>query len=286
MSDLVVKPLSPVMTAESFIANHKQLSDLISAALKQNEDYGVISGTGKPVLLKPGAERLCRAYGLTTTYDIVTQEVDHDRAVSYVKEWRDRGRIMREERTSSGLYRYVVRCRLTARDGSVYGDALASCSSMESKYIGRPRDVENTILKMGCKRALVAATLNAFGLSNRFTQDVGDDEIDVPTTPAATKQPRKPSPSRRSPGFDPNNTDHVTWMATEIARRDMVVDDELGLIKRMTGRPSSDLDAVFEEMGLTKDAPRQAAQESPTESRGESGGDTDIVSGDEEGGQE
>lgn len=34
-----------------------------------DEDYGVIPGTKKPTLLKPGAEKLCNVYGLVPTYE-------------------------------------------------------------------------------------------------------------------------------------------------------------------------------------------------------------------------
>src|SRR5690606_23849470 len=58
--------------------------------------------------------------------------------------------------------------------GLVIGSGMGSCSSLESKYISRPRDLENTILKMAKKRAYVDATLSTFGLSDQFTQDVED----------------------------------------------------------------------------------------------------------------
>jgi hypothetical protein len=82
------------------------------------------------------------------------------------------------EAISYGLYRFVVRCSLTRFDGVVVGTGLGVCSTMESKYISRPSECENTALKMAMKRALVAAVLGTFGLSEAFTQDVGDDEDD------------------------------------------------------------------------------------------------------------
>src|SRR5690606_10620038 len=60
--------------------------------------------------------------------------------------------------------------------GVVIGEGVGSCSTMESKYIDRPRDCENTALKMAKKRAYVDATLTTFGLSDQFTQDVEDME--------------------------------------------------------------------------------------------------------------
>src|SRR5690606_25684207 len=86
--------------------------------------------------------------------------------------WQDKNT---EDGLSLGLYRYVVECRLVHRaSGVTVGQGIGSCSSMESKYIDRPRDSENTILKMACKRAYIAATLNTHGLSDQFTQDMED----------------------------------------------------------------------------------------------------------------
>lgn len=80
-----------------------------------------------------------------------------------------------QEGHSLGLYRYVVRCKLVNRaTGEVVGEGMASCSTMESKYIDRPRDCENTVVQMAQKRAMVRAVRNTLGLSNRFTQDVED----------------------------------------------------------------------------------------------------------------
>lgn len=258
--------LAPIMPPEQFIESHKILTDMIGKILVENEDYGVIPGTrGNPVLLKPGAERLCKAYGLTSQYEVVSTEIDHERVNSYTKEYRDRGRLIREDQTSIGLYRYVVRCKLSNGEGRVYGDALASCSSSESKYISRPRDSENTVLKMACKRSLVAAVLNAFGLSNRFTQDMEDHVVDAkveqPASGADERRAPPPAAEKRAVGFDPQNPAHVEWLTRELARREMIVDDEVGLVDRLRGRPSSDLETVLREMGLIQDT--TATGESP-----------------------
>src|SRR5688572_15251827 len=34
----------------------------------EGEDYGVIPGTKKPTLLKPGAEKICNVYGLVPSF--------------------------------------------------------------------------------------------------------------------------------------------------------------------------------------------------------------------------
>lgn len=163
--------MRPIVKPAEMIAAHKEAADVIREALERGRDYGVIPGTrGTPTLLKPGAERLCVAFGLVPEYQILTQETDHDRVNHFV----DRNR---KPQTSLGLYRYVVKCILK-RDGIVVGEGIGSCSTMEQKFISRPRDCENTALKIAKKRAKVDAVLDTLSLSDRFTQDVGDDEHD------------------------------------------------------------------------------------------------------------
>jgi hypothetical protein len=168
--------LRPVVRPVELIESHKEAAGVIREALEDGRDYGAIPGAGpKKVLLKPGAERLCVAFGLRPAYDVVSYEADHDRTVAYYD--RRKG-----DSTSVGLYRYVIRCRLE-RDGTIVGEGIGSCSTMEQKYVSRPRDSENTVLKMAKKRALVDAVLGALSLSDRFTQDVGDDEEEQADAP-------------------------------------------------------------------------------------------------------
>jgi len=175
--------LRPIATPAQFVAAHKEGVELIKNALEYGRDYGHIPQCGpKPALLKPGAERLALAFGCHPRYDVIEREIDHDRIVTFSKSGKDQ--------TARGLYRYVVRCTLVRGDGTEVGDGIASCSTMESKYVSRPRDCENTALKMASKRALVAAVLNAFGLSDRFTQDVEDSTTDAEYEEA----PPKPAP--------------------------------------------------------------------------------------------
>lgn len=181
--------LRPVVRPAELIEAHKEAAAVLREALEDGRDYGAIPGAGtKKVLLKPGAERLCVAFGLRPVFDVVSSEADHDRVVEFVDRFK-------KAATSRGLYRYVVRCRLE-RDGVVVGEGVGSCSTMEQKYVSRPRDSENTVLKMAKKRALVDAVLGTLSLSDRFTQDVGDDEVDAgdrQPTPSAPPAPARPT---------------------------------------------------------------------------------------------
>jgi hypothetical protein len=196
--------LRPVASAGDLIAAQKETHELIRSALEKGRDYGEIPGTDKPTLLKPGAERINLAFGVYPRYSVAEQEVDHIVEIPWKKrKWRwgeKRGEKIWEELsgTSLGLYRYVVKCELVLRgSGDVVGEGIGSCSTLESKYIDRPRDLENTVLKMAQKRAFVAATLNAYALSDRFTQDMEDVDSGPSDDqkPAATPVAAKPAPS-------------------------------------------------------------------------------------------
>jgi len=177
--------LRPVVRPAERIDAHKEAAAVLREALEDGRDYGAIPGAGaKKVLLKPGAERLCVAFGLRPVFSVVSSEADHDRVVDFVDRFK-------KPTQSRGLYRYVVKCCLE-RDGVVVGEGVGSCSTMEQKYVSRPRDSENTVLKMAKKRALVDAVLGTLSLSDRFTQDVGDDEVDQGESRAAVA----PAPTR------------------------------------------------------------------------------------------
>jgi hypothetical protein len=203
-----------LMTVSDVSARLDAVHELMKAAMKDGEDFGVIPGTGgKPTLLKPGSEKLCTLFRLSPTYQ---------------KE------IIPLPEVGKGHREYILTCTLThIPTGRVWGQAVGSCSTAESKYryrkgdgenTGRPvpkefwdakqkdpaaaqqliggkgfrtkkvdgqwlifkdtgdrvdnpdiADQYNTVLKMATKRALVAAVLITTGASALFTQDMDED---------------------------------------------------------------------------------------------------------------
>jgi len=153
-------------------------------------DYGIIPGTSKPTLLKPGAEKIIKLLGLADTYDFIDRQED----------W------------SKPFFRYLVRATLThISSGVVVCQGFGECNSMDSKYRYRwlfgsevpegldktklplrtittkngrakqyrvdnddPFSLVNTMIKMAKKRAQVDAALSAGRLSDVFTQDIED----------------------------------------------------------------------------------------------------------------
>lgn len=128
---------------------------VVQASMLQNHDFGVIPGTSKPTLLKPGAEKLLVLLGLRSEFDIVDSTRDF----------------------KEGFFQYQVRCKLFAGDALIT-EGLGSCNTKEKKYINQdPFTIDNTILKMAKKRALVDAALLVGSLSDIFTQDLEDMDI-------------------------------------------------------------------------------------------------------------
>lgn len=229
----LVRPIAPLA---DLLSARSELVTVIPKVLEEGVDFGKVPGTDKNCLMKAGAERVCIIFGAHPEYEIIEQEIDHDRETTVKTGWveapepanrntRDRmkdegkGRSRKVNgqwvwfepgdgtETYLGLYRYLVRCRIVRQDGLVVGDSVGSCSTLESKYFTRPRDCENTVLKMAQKRAFVGAVLNAFGLSDRFTQDLEDGASDIETPfdkPKATtsKAPPAAPPKEAAPPKD------------------------------------------------------------------------------------
>lgn len=229
--------LRPVAPIADELEAQKYIRDLIRKGLTNGRDFGVIPGTQKRPkldengqkiarkgggfeeeevrsLLKAGAEKINKAYGLYAEYVVIEKESDHDRVVHWKKrskKWRNAtptDKSFEWEETngeSIGVYRYVVDCILIHRGtGAIVGRHVGTCSSLESKYVDRPRDVENTVLKMACKRSYVAVTLNVHALSDEFTQDLEDDpdtetEIEKREKEQDFKDARKEDPTLPRP---------------------------------------------------------------------------------------
>lgn len=176
-------------------------------------DYGVIPGTKKPTLLKPGAEIMAGIYRLDPDYHLV-ETYEPERVKNWSrpkKQWDQRDRKMKavyadgkpvmESGQTSG--RYEVRAACTLRhigSGSTVGQGVGSCNSWETKYLTSDiDDAKNTVLKMAQKRAYVAAVLSACRLSAFFTQDMEMEDValpvdDTPPSPATPPVRCEPRP--------------------------------------------------------------------------------------------
>ena len=132
-----------------------QFQQVIQKTLHQGHDFGIIPGTDKPTLLKPGAEKILMMMGLRSEFEIVDSTRDFEK----------------------GFFQYQVRCRLLKGD-MVITEGLGACNTRERKYLKMdPYTMDNTVLKMAKKRALVDAALLVASLSDVFTQDLEDMDL-------------------------------------------------------------------------------------------------------------
>lgn len=139
---------------DSATAHYQLLTAFVQRQLRENVDFGKIPGTNsKPVLLKAGAEKLCRLFSLRAQFELIDSVADF----------------------AQPLFYYHYRCTLY-RKGELVGSGDGTCNSWELKFKrqNRPFDVANTVCKMGQKRSLVAAVLVSCGVSEFFTCDLDD----------------------------------------------------------------------------------------------------------------
>lgn len=154
-----ISSLAPnYQTAIATTASHYELLiQFVKSQMQQGADFGVIPRTNnKPVLLKPGAEKLCRLFSLRAQFELVQSIVDFDKP----------------------LFHYHYRCSLY-RNGELTGQGDGNCNTLEQKYQKqkyRVYDLCNTVCKISQKRALVAAVLVCCGVSEFFTADLIEDE--------------------------------------------------------------------------------------------------------------
>lgn len=207
-------------------------------------DYGVIPGTDKPTLLKPGAEKLCELYGYAITLASLDEEKDN----------------------ATGFYRVRATVRLVSKaTGLIIAEGVGEANTMEARYRWRwladyklPKDFStaglefqtrtskrgssfkvykvenddpftlwNTVLKMAKKRALIDATLSATRLSGMFGQDMEDiqawQEKGVPIDAEFTVRDSEgeAAPPPEAPKVEPPATPTVAkGTATNTVRKD------------------------------------------------------------------
>lgn len=194
------------------------LDQFYSGVMTRDIDYGIIQGTKKPTLLKPGGELLCLGLNLAAMTEIQEEKVDWDQ----------------------GFFFYQVAVTLQNKTtGIVEGVGLGSCNSKEARYRNRwvwpgdvpdeinkstlkkkewerrdggiatqyllendsPWDLGNTILKMATKRAFIDAVLRVTGASRIFGQDVEDFAGGLPLEPdaPAANQPKQERKAKAEP---------------------------------------------------------------------------------------
>ena len=217
------------LTVQQVLTHVALIQQIMSAAMKEGEHYGRIPGCGdRPVLLKPGAEKLCllfrlapaydveerqlerghREYRVTTTLTSVTSQVLIGQGVGACTtlENKYRFRAGPAEITDRAVPRAYWDIRqddpakaqeliggkgFTVKKVDGQGWMVARCG--EKVETDNPADHYNTVLKMAKKRALVDAVLTTTAASDIFTQDLEEISASIATltqtTAASTPTP-------------------------------------------------------------------------------------------------
>lgn len=196
-------PLIPVAGVDRLNEAATAMNEVLHGVLLEGRDWGTMPGSKSPSLGKAGAERLIAAYGLSATYEILQEEQNHEAVVEWEKDVWQNGSKVPGRGTSRGIYSFTVRCTLTDRGrGMVVGQAIGMCSSLESKYIERPRELGNTLIRMAMKRALVGAVSETLNLSSAFSGSL-DGSVRVQSTgkPLTGRTQARPAPSPNPSSF-------------------------------------------------------------------------------------
>lgn len=190
MGDNQLTVVTPQMNSIEFQHQRNTIIDFVSQAMSEGTDYGIIPGTQKQSLWKPGAEKLLRLFGMSASFELLKEVEDFDKPFFY----------------------YKYRCTLThVQSGMVVGNAERSCNSHEKKYrfIKKPEkwatdeeksrairkeknkkfnsydlvlektpaeaaDDVNTVQAMAQKRAMVAVTSQALSATEIFGEETAD----------------------------------------------------------------------------------------------------------------
>jgi hypothetical protein len=231
---------SPVLSHElSIVDLTRQVTTIqqaMSAVMKDGDHFGVIPGTQKPTLLKPGAEKLCLLFRLAPR--IRTEKIWHadghlDVAAYATLVHAPTGVVWAQDvegfcSSRESKYRYrsakracpscgasAIRKQKAEKGGGwiCVGNDMGGCwakfapddprLSAPGGKIENPdvADVYNTIVKMATKRALVAAVLVTTAASDIFTQDLEDFAV-VEAKPEPVVEEEKPTRRRSTPKRD------------------------------------------------------------------------------------
>lgn len=280
------------------VTNQVQLiQQVMAGVMKADEHYGIIPGTKKPSLYKAGAEKLCLVFRLQPDYEII-EKVREERFIAYTVRCTlthiPTGKIWATGVGSCNVreakYRYrsqdtgrpVPSKYWEMRDNKILGGPQYEAKKRDGKWTiveqiehDNPWDYDNTLIKMACKRAMVAATLNATAASDIFTQDLEDmpamngEPIDVtPANPEPSPEPERPplaSDGQRKKMFAIMKEAGLT--KEEMSR---VIEERYGLTssKEMTKEQAADFITHMENL-LKPEPPANTTEEPPPREPGE-----------------
>jgi hypothetical protein len=227
-----------VMPVSNIAASLALVHQVYKEVMKKDIHYGVIPGTQKPTLYKPGAQTLCLVFRLYPDYDITEinldmehkeyrvrctlREIGTDLFVSTgygsatTKESRYRWRNVAVDTGKPVPHEYwnlkkagklqQAQDILGGKDFTIKKNDAAQWTihskgdRVENTDIA---DVYNTVLKIACKRSYVEATLNATAASDMFDQDIEDLPDYLKNGGSAPIMEGTPEPEIKASEFNP-----------------------------------------------------------------------------------
>jgi hypothetical protein len=162
------------------------VQEVMRGIMKRDTHYGTIPGTPKPTLYKPGAEVLCVTFRIAQEYQIIDlgDELTARFRVTCVGRHQVSGIVLGEGvgECSSAEEKYKWRKAVCTEEFELMPESMRRLkfsswnNKVEKKIQVRTEaaDLSNTVLKMACKRAMIAMTLNVTAASDIFTQDIED----------------------------------------------------------------------------------------------------------------
>ncbi len=163
-----ITTVTQAITSSDFTKSRNELIKFVKSQLKEtdtgtNGDYGVIPYTkgNKKSLLKPGAEKLAKLFGLSIGYE----------KIDTVEDWEHK------------FVFYKYKCILTHfTTGKFVGESIRQSNSKEKSFITENvYDCANKVEAKAQKRALVAAVVQATNSSDIFDADVSEFEEEAPS---------------------------------------------------------------------------------------------------------
>lgn len=191
---------SSPLTVDGLIGQQTLIKDAMKRAMVRDIDYGRIPGSEKDSLWQPGAQKICMLFRLAP--------------------------IFQSKEIFDGNH-FTVKSTCTiehAPSKMVLGSGEGLCTTKEKKYAKRKEngrivdnanlpDLYNTVLKIGNKRALVAAVLNVTAAGDIFTQDMGDEPLVVEDRDeqAKTEPPAQETPKPNEKPSETPSDDSLSW---------------------------------------------------------------------------
>lgn len=205
--------ITPVATLSAIKERYDLMKAFVSSVMTADSDYGIIPGTDRPTLLKPGAEKLCTLFGFSVRFTLLDRVEDwmgQNHGGEPFFYYRYKTEIYRGDRFIADAegsansfepkYRYRIsdlvcpNCGKSTIKKSKFGDQewycyvkIGGCGSkfapdspqIVNQHRGMvanpdPAELVNTLQKMSQKRSLIAAVLIASNASDYFSQDLED----------------------------------------------------------------------------------------------------------------